>query len=131
LAHRIKSRGIVVWYDARRDFARFIDELRSTSASGAAITEATLGDFRVQIVEHRGSFFEVRALVERLVSGDGPSPVLIYLPGVERDHKHSVLAELEMAGDCYEPRFRTVAREVLRQRYSDGVIDDLLKPERV
>lgn len=34
-------------------------------------------------------------------------------------------------GECYEPQLKRLARNVLRQRYTDGVIDDLLAPERV
>ena len=37
------------------------------------------------MVEYRGSFFEVRALVEPFVSGDAPSPLLIYVPGDRAD----------------------------------------------
>ena len=39
--------------------------------------------------------------------------------------------ELEKAGECYEPQLKRLARNVLRQRYTDGVIDDMLAPERV
>ncbi|HKV11148.1 MAG TPA: PglZ domain-containing protein [Thermoanaerobaculia bacterium] len=39
--------------------------------------------------------------------------------------------ELERAGECYEPQLKRLARNVLRQRYTDGVIDEMLAPERV
>src|SRR5215208_3961525 len=39
--------------------------------------------------------------------------------------------ELEKAGDCYEPHLKRLARNVLRQRYTDGIIDEMLAPERV
>ena len=39
--------------------------------------------------------------------------------------------ELEKAGECYEPQLKRLARNVLRQRYTDGVIDEMLAPERV
>ena len=59
---------------------------------------------------------------------DRPEPLLIYMPGVERDRKGSVLMELELAGDCYEPQLKRLARNVLRKRYTDGVIDEMLRP---
>jgi len=36
--------------------------------------------------------------------------------------------ELEKAGECYEPQLRRLARNVLRQRYTDGVLDEMLAP---
>jgi len=57
--------------------------------------------------------------------------MIVYLPGCERDRHGSVLMELEKAGDCYEPQLKRLARNVLRQRYTDGVIDEMLAPERV
>ena len=65
------------------------------------------------------------------MSGDAPESVVIYLPGCERDRHGSVLMELEKAGECYEPQLKRLARNVLRQRYTDGVIDEMLAPERV
>src|SRR5205814_6160302 len=83
------------------------------------------------LVEYAGSMFELRAVVEPHVSGDIPDSVVIYLPGCERDRRASVLMELEKAGECYEPQLKRLARNVLRQRYTDGVIDEMLAPERV
>jgi hypothetical protein len=57
--------------------------------------------------------------------------VIVYLPGRDRDRQGSVLMELEKAGECYEPQLKRLARNVLRQRYTDGVIDEMLTPERV
>jgi hypothetical protein len=76
--------------------------------------------------------FELRTILEPLVCGDTPSEsVVVYLPGCERDRHGSVLMELEKAGECYEPQLKRLARNVLRQRYTDGVIDEMLAPERV
>ncbi len=83
------------------------------------------------LVEYDGSMFELRAVVEPHVRGDVPECVIIYLPGCERDRRGSVLMEIEKAGECYEPRLKRLARNVLRQRYTDGVIDDMLARERV
>jgi len=37
--------------------------------------------------------------------------------------------ELEKAAITYEPQLKRLARNVLRGKYTDGVIDDLLTPE--
>jgi hypothetical protein len=95
-----------------------------------AVAVAVTG-FEAHLVEYDGSMFELRALVEPYVCGDVPECVVIYLPGCERDRRGSVLMELEKAGECYEPQLKRLARNVLRQRYTDGVIDDMLAPERV
>jgi hypothetical protein len=60
---------------------------------------------------------------------DRPEPLLIYVPGVRRDEKGSVL--MELGGGCYEPQLKRLARDVLRERYIDGVIDEMLAPERL
>ncbi|HEX3128028.1 MAG TPA: PglZ domain-containing protein [Thermoanaerobaculia bacterium] len=137
LADKLKSKKIVVWYDARAEFAPFVSELRS-QGSGArrGVEEISLTpDSRpltpVLLAEYAGSLFELRAIVEPHVSGDTPETVLLYLPGCERDRRTSVLMELEKAGECYEPQLKRLARNVLRQRYTDGVIDEMLAPERV
>jgi hypothetical protein len=83
------------------------------------------------LAEYRGSFFELRALVEPFVSGDEAECVIVYVPGVERDRRASVLMEAEKAGEAYEPQLKRLARNVLRQRYTDGVIDEMLASDRV
>src|SRR5438874_6759032 len=74
---------------------------------------------------------ELRAVVHPYITGDVADCVVPYLPGCEHDRHGSVLMELEKAGDCYEPQLKRLARNVLRQRYTDGVIDEMLAPERV
>ncbi|MHB1844892.1 MAG: PglZ domain-containing protein [Deltaproteobacteria bacterium] len=131
LAERLKARRVVVWYDVRREFAAFIDEVRGGPKPQSALSSVMLAGGKAQLAEHRGSFFEIRAVIEPLVSSDVPETVVIYVPGLERDRRGSVLMELEKAGECYEPQLKRLARNVLRQRYTDGVIDEMLAPERV
>ena len=40
-----------------------------------------------ELAEYAGSMFELRAVVEPLVSGDTPEPLVIYLPGCARDRQ--------------------------------------------
>lgn len=132
LAERLKARKVVVWYDVRREFASFVAELRGGARTNDEAVPVVVGSIRVRLIEYNGSMFELRTVVEPFVCGDELAEcVIIYLPSCERDRHGSVLMELEKAGDCYEPQLKRLARNVLRQRYTDGVIDEMLTPERV
>ena len=131
LAERITARGIVVWYDPRGEFAAFVDELCGNGVSGATPLDVALGDTHASVVQYNGSMFEVRAVVEPLAAEERSKPVLIYAPGIARDPIGSVLMELEKAGSRYEAQLKQLARNLLRQHYTDGQIDDLLAPDAV
>jgi len=131
LSDKLKARRVVVWYDVRREFVPFVEELRGAPNCPGKLATVCVGDTNAQLAEYDGSFFEVRAVVESVVAADSPEPLLVYLPGVERDLKASVLMELEKAGECYQPQLKRIARNVLAERFTAGVIDDILKPERV
>jgi len=131
LADHIKTRHLIVWYDMRREFAPFIAELRGIPKQSNTLSPVAVAGVSAQLGEYDGSFFELRAVVEPHVSGDTPSNVVLYIPGCERDRRSSVLMEIEKAGECYEPQLKRLARNVLRQRYTDGVIDEMLAPDRV
>src|ERR1017187_498498 len=131
LAEKLKSRKVVVWYDVRREFAPFVAEVRGGARTSSEAVPATIAGLAARLAEYDGSMFELRAAVEPYVYGDTPERIVIYLPGCERDRRGSVLMELEKAGACYEPQLKKLARNVLRQRYTDGVIDEMLAPERV
>jgi hypothetical protein len=131
LAEKLKSRKVVVWYDARREFAPFISEVRGRARTNSEVVPVSIEGLSARLVEYDGSMFELRAAVEPYVYGDTPERIVIYLPGCERDRRGSVLMELEKAGECYEPQLKRLARNVLRQRYTDGVIDEMLAPDRV
>src|SRR5438105_2920795 len=121
LAERLRKRSVVVFYDPRSEFVPFIDELQAGGGSTGGISQVRLGDLAAGLVRYQGSFFAIRAQVEPLVAVDRPEPLLIYVPGVRRDEKASVLMELELGGGCYEPQLKRLARDVLRERYTDGV----------
>src|SRR6185437_4159109 len=129
IATKLEDRRVLVWYDPRAELAPFIAELRGDAMG--TVVPVSVGGVAAQLVEYAGSFFEVRDAVEPLVAGDVPEMLLVYVPGVERDRKGSVLMELEKAGDCYEPSLKQLARNVLRRRYTDGTIDEILAPDRV
>ncbi len=131
LAARLKARSVVVWYDPRAEFVPFVDELRGAPADSATVAAVVLDGGQASLIQFAGSMFELRAVVEPLVSREAPERVVLYLPGCERDATGSVLMEIEKAGEPWEPQLKRVARNVLRKRYTDGVIDELLAPEGV
>ena len=103
LAAKLKEKAILVWYDARREFTPFVDALRDGGKHAGGMTSIVVAGIPTSLLEYNGSFFAIRALAEPLVDVDRPEPMLIYVPGVERDAKNSVLMELELAGDSTGP----------------------------
>lgn len=130
LADKIKQRRVVVWYDESREFQPFIDELRGSARTHREAIAITVGGYKAQLAEYAGSMFELRAVVESYVSGDEPDAVVIYLPGIAREAKSSVLMELEKAGVLWEDKLEDVARAVLLQKFTLGVVDEMLKADR-
>ncbi len=126
LVAQLKQRRIVVWYDARQEFSHFIDELAGNRAGGPPV-EIDVAGVTTSVVVDDGSRYSTRFRVEPLVANDEPGYVLVYLPDVKRSHGGSVLMELEEAGTTWEPKLRQLARNALRQRFTDGVIDELLR----
>jgi PglZ domain len=129
LGDRLRKRRVVLFYDLRQEFEQLIDELAPGAGPSAGIERVRIDGLEVHLARFKGSYFAVRFDVEDLVAVDTPDPLLIYLPGAERDPKSSVLMELEKAGTTYEPQLKRLARNVLRQVYTDGDIDEMLKPE--
>jgi hypothetical protein len=130
LADKVKSRRIVVWYDERSEFLPFVDELRGGRPASSEPVVVALGGSNVWLAQYAGSMFELRSAVEPQVSGDSPEAVVIYIPGCARDGAASVLMELEKAGKDWSPQLKQLARNVLLQRYTLGVVDDLLPFDR-
>jgi hypothetical protein len=127
LADKLSRRGVVVWYDPRREFAPFFDELRGSPRAEAALVPIQVAGVAAQLADYDGSMFELRALAEPLVAGDVPGKLVVYLPGVDVEPRASVLLELELAGERITEHYKLkqLARNVLRDRYTDGVIDEL------
>jgi len=85
---------------------------------------------KASLAEYAGSMFELRAVVEPHVSGDALASVVVYIPGVTRDRRASVLMELEKAGTTWEPQLKQLAKNVLLQKYTLGVVDEMLPFDR-
>jgi hypothetical protein len=129
LEKRLKDRRVVIFYDAGREFEPFIEELLPVGQGHGGLPRAFVGETLTWMARYGGSYFSLRHAIEPVVSADSPEPMIIYLPGVRRDPKMSVLMELEKAGDCYEPSLKRLALNELRKHYSDGQIDEMLAPD--
>jgi hypothetical protein len=127
VGERIKARSVVVWYDARREFAPFVDELRDGAPAQIGPIDVPIGGSTVALVSDMGSMFEMRAAVETLMAGDQPDAMLVYVPELPPDPTTSVLMELEKAGTRYEPQLKQLARNFFRQTLTDGDIDKLVE----
>jgi len=130
LAEKLRSKKLVVWYDARGEFAPFIAEVRGGPRTTNETVPASVAGITTLLAEYAGSMFELRAVVEPRVSGDTPESVVIYLPGCERDRRASVLMELEKAGTTWEPQLKQLAKNVLLQKYTLGIVDEMLPFDR-
>lgn len=130
LAERIKSRKVVVWYDPRSEFPTFVDELRGGARTDGVPVPVSPAGISAKLVEFAGSLFELRAAVEPLTSGDTPEAVVIYLPACEHEERTSVLLELEKSGCFWKPSLKQLARNLLQQKYTQGMLDELLPPAR-
>ncbi|WP_250462423.1 PglZ domain-containing protein [Caballeronia sp. GAFFF2] len=130
LADKLKFRRVVVWYDERGEFQSFVEEVRGRPRSANDPVSVDVGGTEASLAEYAGSMFELRAVVEPHVSCDVPGGVIIYLPKVARDRRASVLMELEKAGTTWEPQLKQLAKNVLLQKYTLGVVDELLSFDR-
>ena len=131
LAGYIAKRRVVVWYDAKEEFAAFIAELRGGPKTLGSIIPVTFAGIQAQLAEFNGSFLELRARVEQYVNSDEPLAFILYVPGHRSNAKESLLLELEKAGFCPPWSLKSLARNALRPIFTAGVIDELVRPETV
>ena len=128
----LKKRGIVVFYDPRREFEPFFDrELQETGSGYDGLPQMFVKERLTFVARHEGSFFALRNAVEPIADLDKPEPLIVYLPGIDRDRQTSVLMELEKSGTAYEPQLKRLALNVLRKCFTDGQIDEMLRPASV
>lgn len=128
----LQKRNVVVFYDPRGEFVSFFDrELQEVGKGYDNLPRVFIGERLTFLVRYTGSFFAVRAAVEPIADQGKPEALIIYLPGVTRDRQGSVLMELEKAGTYYEPQLRRLALNVLRKRFTDGQIDEMLRPASI
>lgn len=132
LDEMLRDRSVVVVYDPRSELTPFFDrELPEAGTGHGDLPRVFIGERLVFLARYQGSFFGLRAAVEPIADQTQPEALVIYLPGVTRDRQGSVLMELEKGGRCYEPQLRKLALSVLRKRFTDGQIDEMLRPASV
>lgn len=130
LADKLKDRRVVVWYDERGEFRPFVDEVRGGPRAASRPAAVVVAGAKASLAEYAGSLFELRAVVEPLVCGDKPEALIVYIPGLAHDAKASVLMELEKAGMTWKPALKQLAKNVLLQKYTLGVVDEMLPFDR-
>lgn len=129
IADRLKERHVVVIYDKNEELRPFFAELTAEPVTDRPVT-VRVGYRTPHLCIYDGSFLKVRFLVEPVTSAEVPEDTLIYVPGRERDETGSLLMELEKGGDLYRPpALKRLAREVLRKRFTDVAIDEMLKSD--
>ena len=132
LDEQLRKNGIVVFYDPRREFEPFFeDELKDEDAGNGALPRVRMKERLTYVARYRGSFFALRHEVEHIAQVDSPEPLILYLPGVERNRKGSILMELEKGGRTYEPQLKRLAANVLRRHFTQGRVDKMLAPTKV
>lgn len=126
----LAKRRLVVFYDPRSEFLAFFNqELEAVGMSPCGLPRVSIQERLTILASFEGSLLALRDAVEPIAGLDKPEPLLIYLPGLERDRQMSVLMELDKAGTTYEPQLRRLARHVLLKQFTDGQIDDMLRPQ--
>ncbi|MCB0346907.1 MAG: PglZ domain-containing protein [Bdellovibrionales bacterium] len=132
LSDKLTKGRVVTWYDPRREFSDFVAELMGgVVPSECSIDSFSLGQIRARLCVMQDSFFEVKFAVEPEVDRDLPDPLLIYVPGKVRNDETAVLMELEAGGERWEPQLKREGRRVLKKRFGDGQIDQMLESPNV
>ena len=123
---------MVVMYDKREELRPFFSELAGGAYVDGTLMPITIGKQNAKLYVFDGSFLKARFTVEEITNGDQPEQLVIYVPSLDRDAKGSLLMELEKAGTFYsQPALKQFARLVLRKRYTDVAIDDMLKSDNL
>ncbi|MGX1423113.1 hypothetical protein AB7M59_003548 [Bradyrhizobium elkanii] len=132
IGDRIKDRRVVVMYDKREELRPFFAEIADGRKVGDAPVAVSFGRRKANLYVFDGSFLKARFAVENLTNGDQPDDVVVYVPGLDRDAKGSLLMELEKAGTFYQqPALKQFARLVLRKRFTDVAIDEMLRSDHL
>jgi hypothetical protein len=123
---------VVVMYDKREELRPFFHELARHGGGEGSLVPIIIGQQRAKLHVFDGSFLNTRTIVEAVTHGDQPEHVLVYVPSLDRDAKGSLLMELEKAGTFYpQPALKQFARLVLRKRFTDVALDEMLKSDNL
>jgi hypothetical protein len=132
IAEKLRDRRIVVMYDPREELQAFFEEACAGTSGSDLMRQGSFGARRATVCSFQGSFLEVRCAVEPLTGGEDVNDLVVYLPGRERDEQASLLLEIEKAGVYYkQPALKQIARNVLRKRFTDVAIDEMLGSDKL
>lgn len=132
IAEHVRGRRVVVLYDPRAELSEFFREAAGGEPAGRLLS-VELDGRAVSLFTFDGSFLQARDAVEPLTDGAEPKEVVLHVPGRSPgDPTSSLLMELEKAGCVYNARtLKEYARSVLRQKYDDMKIDQMLASDRL
>lgn len=131
LSDHLKKRKVAVWYDPRSEFVPFVEAFPKENSGDQGLARVQIGGEPALMARYDGSLFGLKMAAEPIAAQDNPASLLIYIPGVAWDRNRSVLMELEKGGESFEWHLRRQARNCLRKKYTDGVIDKMLAPESI
>ncbi len=134
LAAQVKAAlrlGTAVIVDPSTAFTPFIDQVTGAVAWESDHPETSLVDLdgvAARFARFDGSWFGLKAAIEPFLAHDGPPdpPLLVYVPHELPRPTQDVLMELVLAGQRLDWALDREARTCLRQKFTDGVIDDVL-----
>jgi hypothetical protein len=130
ISDRLKARRVVVMYDKREELRPFFNELAIIGAGDGQLVPIKIAQQDAKLHVFDGSFLKTRTIIEGVTQGDQPEQVVVYVPSLDRDAKGSLLMELEKAGVFYlQPALKQFARLVLRKRFTDVALDEMLKSD--
>ena len=113
LREHLHSHPVLVWYDPRREFEPFVEEL---------------GD-RLQVLRLGASHLALKLDLEPHLAKEKPGPLVVYLPGITRKEEVDLLAEVVAMGKEWSPQLRQLARQVLAPGRTAGQIDQIFGEE--
>ncbi|RWO43574.1 MAG: PglZ domain-containing protein [Mesorhizobium sp.] len=131
IAQHLKSNTVVVLYDRNGDLKPFFRETGADPSVGGRLDKVRFGEVPANFTAFAGSFLETRLAIEDVTGGGDPERTLIYVPGTVWDEQGSLLMEVEKAGYVYRPVLKQMARIVLKKRFNDVQIDEILKSDAV
>jgi hypothetical protein len=129
ISDRLKAKRVVIMYDKREELRPFFNELAVDAVDGQLVP-VKIAQQNAKLHVFDGSFLKTRTIVETVTQGDQPEQVVVYVPSLDRDAKGSLLMELEKSGVFYlQPALKQFARLVLRKRFTDVALDEMLKSD--
>jgi hypothetical protein len=98
LTRQLNDHGVIVWFDADRHYAQFVESLSLPNAD---------------VVRFTNSFFQLRREIERFLEGEVASRVLVYVP-LAQEQTQDALVEAATFGGALKLPLSKLASDALR-----------------